>query len=63
MKISIGLVMERVGPRIVRNLKLYEGKFLGLIKNTASMICDSTIEVRRLGKKIFFKLLSCPELN
>lgn len=56
--ISLGLVLEKLGPRIGRNFGLYKCKCFAIIKLMSQMITSKILEMRRLGKKVFFKFLS-----
>lgn len=56
--IGLGLVMEKLVPRIGRNYQLYQGKCQALTHDISQMVCSKILEMRRLGKKVFFKFLS-----
>ena len=58
VKIACGIGLEKLVPRIGTRFAIYKDNYIAIVKIIAEMLSDSSFEIRRLGKKIYFKLLN-----
>ena len=58
VKIACGISLEKLVPRIGTRFAIYKDNYIAIIQIIAQMLADGNFEVRRLGKKIYFKLLN-----
>lgn len=58
VKIAVGICLEKLVHKIGRNFNFYRDNYIALVRIVGDMVCDGNFQVRRLGKKVYFKMLS-----